>query len=68
MPGWGSGSFENEDAQTFLNGLSSQTPEDLKQILARAAGGDLVVGASVLGRRTDPAAAASRAAGRDPST
>ena len=40
MPGWGSGSFENEDAQTFLNALSSQTPEDLKQILARAAGGE----------------------------
>jgi len=40
MPGWGTGSFENEDAQSFLNELSSRTPEDLKQTLARAAEGE----------------------------
>ena len=37
MPGWGTGSFENEDAQSFLGALSSKEPEELKQVLARAA-------------------------------
>lgn len=37
MPGWGSGSFENDDAQTFLKELPSRAPDDLKEILARAA-------------------------------
>jgi len=37
MPGWGPGSFENEDAQSFLAALHLKTPDDLKQILARAA-------------------------------
>ena len=36
MPGWGTGSFENEDAQNFLAVLSSKEPADLKSILARA--------------------------------
>ena len=37
MPGWGTGSFENEDAQNFLAELHLKTPEDLKKILAGAA-------------------------------
>ena len=37
MPGWGTGSFENEDAQSFLGRLNSLGIEDLKSILARAA-------------------------------
>src|SRR5208337_4395785 len=37
MPGWGTGSFENEDAQNFLAALHLKTPDDLKQILAHAA-------------------------------
>jgi hypothetical protein len=37
MPGWGTGSFENEDAQNFLGALHSKAPGDLKQILERAA-------------------------------
>lgn len=36
MPGWGTGSFENDDAQNFLGALDSKQPEDLKQILAHA--------------------------------
>jgi hypothetical protein len=36
MPGWGSGSFENDDAQNFLKELPTRAPEDLKQILVRA--------------------------------
>jgi hypothetical protein len=39
MPGWGTGSFENEDAQNFLGALQAKEPEDLKQILVRAADG-----------------------------
>lgn len=39
MPGWGTGSFENEDAQSFLGALQAKEPEDLKQILVRAADG-----------------------------
>ncbi len=37
MPGWGTGSFENEDAQNFLGRLHSLGIEDLKAVLARAA-------------------------------
>ena len=37
MPGWGTGSFENEDAQSFLGRLKSLGIEDLKAILSRAA-------------------------------
>ena len=37
MGAWGSGSFENEDAQDFLGRLKSLEIEDLRQILARAA-------------------------------
>jgi hypothetical protein len=40
MPGWGTGSFENEDAQSFLGRLHSLGIEDLRQILARAADQD----------------------------
>jgi|ERR1700691_5388009 hypothetical protein len=40
MPGWGSGSFENEDAQNFLERLNSCRIDDLKVILARAADQD----------------------------
>jgi hypothetical protein len=37
MPGWGTGSFENEDAQNFLGVLHSKQPEDLQEILVRIA-------------------------------
>jgi len=37
MPGGGTGSFENEDAQSFLGRLKSMGIDDLKAILARAA-------------------------------
>lgn len=37
MPGWGTGNFENEDAQKFLAALNLKTPDDLKQILVQAA-------------------------------
>ncbi|MGZ7030149.1 MAG: DUF4259 domain-containing protein [Terriglobales bacterium] len=40
MPGWGTGSFENEDAQSFLARLHSLGIEDLKAILSRAADGE----------------------------
>lgn len=37
MSGWGTGSFENDDAQNFLATLHLKTPDDLQQILAAAA-------------------------------
>jgi hypothetical protein len=37
MPGWGTGSFENEDAQNFLGRLNSLGVDDLRAILSRAA-------------------------------
>jgi hypothetical protein len=37
MPGWGTSSFENEDAQKFLGQLKSLGVEDLRPILIRAA-------------------------------
>jgi hypothetical protein len=37
MAGWGTGSFENDDAQTWLGLLKSLTIDDLKQSLTRAA-------------------------------
>jgi Domain of unknown function (DUF4259) len=40
MPGWGTRSFENEDAQNFLGRLNSLGIDDLKLILARAADHD----------------------------
>jgi hypothetical protein len=40
MPGWGTGSFENDDAQSLLGRLHSLSVESLKQELARAAGQD----------------------------
>jgi hypothetical protein len=40
MPGWGTGSFENEDAQNFLNSLGSKEPDVLKQILSNGADRD----------------------------
>jgi hypothetical protein len=40
MPGWGTGSFENEDAQNFLRQLSSFGIDDLRSILTRAADND----------------------------
>ena len=40
MPGWGTGSFENEDAQNFLGRLKSVRVGDLKQMLTHAANQD----------------------------
>jgi acyl transferase domain-containing protein len=37
MPGWGTGSFENEDARNLLGRLNSLGLDDLRQILAHAA-------------------------------
>jgi len=37
MPGWGTGSFENDDARDFLGQLKSLGIDDLRPILARAA-------------------------------
>ena len=37
MPGWGTGSFENEDAQKFLGQLKALGIDDLRKKLARAA-------------------------------
>jgi len=42
MPGWGAGSFENEDAQNFLGRLGSLGIDDLRPMLARAADLDYV--------------------------
>jgi hypothetical protein len=36
MPGWGTGSFENDDAQKFLSTLHLKTPDDLKEMLTHA--------------------------------
>ncbi|MGA7081346.1 MAG: DUF4259 domain-containing protein [Terriglobales bacterium] len=40
MGGWGTGSFENDEAQNFLGRLSSVEVGDLKQMLANAADRD----------------------------
>src|SRR4029077_18211630 len=40
MPGWGTGSFENEDAQSFLVRLNSLGVDDLRQMLIHAADKD----------------------------
>lgn len=40
MPGWGTGSFENEEAQTFLTQLKSLSIDDLSAVLTRAADHD----------------------------
>jgi len=40
MGGWGTGSFENDDAQDFLGQLKSLRIDDLRAILARAADHD----------------------------
>jgi 3-oxoacyl-ACP reductase-like protein len=37
MAGWGTGSFENDDAQSWLPQLASLSIEDLQPLLARAA-------------------------------
>ena len=40
MPGWGTGSFENEDAQSFLGRLNSLGVDDLRQMLTHTADKD----------------------------
>jgi hypothetical protein len=45
MGGWGTGSFENEDAQNFLKKLAELEIEDLRKILVRAADQDDYLGA-----------------------
>ncbi len=40
MGGWGTGSFENEDAQNFLGRLSSVDVGDLREMLVHAADQD----------------------------
>jgi hypothetical protein len=37
MPGWGTGSFENEEARSFLSQLNSLGVDDLSPILVRTA-------------------------------
>lgn len=34
MPGWGTGSFENEEAQNWLKKLKTLSPNDLEQIFS----------------------------------
>jgi Domain of unknown function (DUF4259) len=45
MAGWGTGSFENENAQNFLGTLHAKEPAELQQILARAADHEDYLGA-----------------------
>ncbi len=40
MPGWGTGSFENEDAQNFLGRLNLLGIDDLREMLDRVANKD----------------------------
>ena len=40
MAAWGSGNFENDDAQDWLNQLSSLGGDDLRPLLSRAADND----------------------------
>jgi hypothetical protein len=40
MAGWGTGSFENEDAQNFLGRLNSLNADDLRRMLSHAADQD----------------------------
>jgi hypothetical protein len=42
MPGWGTGSFENEDAQKFLAQLNTLSVDDVSHILAEAGEQDYV--------------------------
>jgi Domain of unknown function (DUF4259) len=44
MPGWGTGNFENEDAQNFVSRLDSVGVADLRQMLSHAAGRDYLEG------------------------
>jgi Domain of unknown function (DUF4259) len=44
MAGWGTGSFENEDAQSFLGRLNSLSADDLRRRLSRAAEHDYLEG------------------------
>jgi len=44
MAGWGTGSFENEDAQSFLGRLNSLSADDLRLMLSRAAEHDYLEG------------------------
>ncbi|MGA7291424.1 MAG: DUF4259 domain-containing protein [Terriglobales bacterium] len=37
MPGWGTGSFDNDDAKNFLGVLHSKEPADLELVLAQVA-------------------------------
>lgn len=46
MGGWGTGSFENDEAQEFLSQLKSLGIDDLTQILSRAADQDNYLEAS----------------------
>jgi hypothetical protein len=40
MSAWGTGTFENEDAQDFLGKLHAKASDDLRQILTQAAESD----------------------------
>ena len=53
MPGWGTGSFENEDAQNFLGRLNSIGVDDLRQILTHAADQDYLITSSDIGNVRD---------------
>jgi len=66
MPGWGTGSFENEDAQGFLSELKSLGPDDLKKILARAADGEDYLAAAESGAAIAAAEVVAVAKGNPP--
>jgi hypothetical protein len=68
MPGWGTGSFENEDAQNFLGRLSSVGIDDLRSILARAADNDDYLEASDSGVAVAAAEVVATAKGKPPQT
>ncbi|MGA3092673.1 MAG: DUF4259 domain-containing protein [Terriglobales bacterium] len=66
MAGWGTGSFENEDAQKFLGLLHAKNPEDLRSILARAADEEDYLDAPASGVVIAAAEVVATALGRPP--
>lgn len=68
MAGWGTGSFENEDAQSFLKQLSHLAVDGLWDILSRAADHDDYLNASESSVIVTAAEIVATAKGAPPST
>jgi hypothetical protein len=66
MPGWGTGSFENEDAQGFLGRLPSLGVDDLIKILECAANGEDYLEAAESGEAVAAAEVVAAAKGNPP--